>query len=67
MAKKKSQGMPNTLQIGEKVFSLKVALIHSKVNGQPKLVTILEDDKTIDLAGGEEFVMLYVFDFPGKA
>lgn len=65
--KKKKQGQLREnigvmLRNGDRVsYKLKVALINTKhPDGTPRLVTILDDKEMIDLAGGEEFVTMYL-------
>lgn len=50
----------NVYPNGER-YKLVVGLIHSKdEKGRPKLITLIHDEQTINLAGGEEFVTLYL-------
>lgn len=49
------------VKAGDKWYRLVVGLIHTKnEDDSPKLVTLIHDKETINLAGGEEFVTLYI-------
>lgn len=48
-------GKGGTLEYHAQVF-----LIHTKNNGVPRLCTLIPDGGTIELAGGEEFMICYV-------
>ena len=51
---------PPQIRVLDETYKATVFLIHSKVDGVPKLLSLLRDDQTIDLAGGEEFLIAYV-------
>lgn len=56
----KHRKSPPQIRVAEETYKATVLLIHSKVEGVPKLLSLLRDDQTIDLAGGEEFLIAYV-------
>lgn len=53
--------LPNILIVGGKRHKLAVFLVQSKLpDGTPKICSLLEEKRAIDLAGGEEFFTAYV-------
>jgi hypothetical protein len=51
---------PDGVSIAGEEYKLLVALVHSKdKKGRPKLLSVLYDEQSIDLAGGEEFITFY--------
>lgn len=59
MAKKRP--IPELIKVDGKWFKLCVFLIHTKnPDGSPGLCKLIEDTKTIELAGDEEFMTVYV-------
>lgn len=58
---KRRQGPPDLLKVEGTWFKLCVMMIHTKnPDGSPALCTLIPDDRTVDLAGGEEFMTVYV-------
>lgn len=61
MARQKHRPQPELIKVNETWFKLCVFLIHSKnEDGSPGLCKLIPDDKTIDLAGGGEFMTAYI-------
>lgn len=60
--------LPPVIQLANGyLFKLAVLLIHHRdQNGRPKLVTILHDDDLIDIAGGEDFQVVYLPQHPSE-
>lgn len=57
MSKKKPAG----ISVAGEEFEATVFLIHTKdEHGRPKLCTVLHEEQSIDIAGGEEFLVAYV-------
>ena len=55
------QKKPNGISVAGEEYRATVFLINTKdAHGRPKLCTALHDDQSIDLAGGEEFLIAYV-------
>lgn len=51
---------PRTLVLGDEPYVPIVLLIHTKnPDGSPGLMKHITDEQTIDLAGGEEFMVAY--------
>jgi hypothetical protein len=51
---------PGNVDVNGEVYSLIVLLIHTKnPDGSPALMTHVPDARSIDLAGGEEFMTAY--------
>lgn len=58
---RKGQKPPERIMVGDKFFKLSVMMIHSKnADGSPGLCKLIPDDQSVDLAGGEEFMTVYV-------
>lgn len=56
----KKPRIPSQIIVDGKRFVLSVALIATKKEGKPKLITILDPKEVVELAGGEEFTTLYL-------
>lgn len=53
-------GMPRTKWIGDREYKATPALVNTKFpDGSPRLITLLNEDSVVSLAGGEEFVIVY--------
>jgi hypothetical protein len=53
--------LPDRVKVAGKVYVLCAAMIHThNEDGTPKLIGILDRHKPVELAGGEEFLTLYV-------
>lgn len=47
--------------IGSKHYRLYAALVNTRhADGTPRLITVIRDQDVVSLAGGEEFVTLYL-------
>lgn len=54
------QRMPRRITIGGELYVMSVALLHTKdEHGRPALAKFIAEDHTVNLAGGEEFMIVY--------
>lgn len=53
--------MPDKIKIEDRVYQAVVFMVHTRTpNGTPQLVKLIHDTQTVELAGGEEFVIGYM-------
>ena len=59
-----SNKLPERLRLGDNYYKVQVLLVVGKVNDKPSLLRVIEKDHVVNLAGGEEFIIGYLYDKP---